>query len=91
MEVSAVFTSSEGRHAEAVRMTAAAAALTETTGATPPLMLARGRVEEAARRAIGDAAVEKALAEGRNMTLGEAIDYARNLATPHAKQGIDDS
>jgi tetratricopeptide (TPR) repeat protein len=91
MEVGAVFASSEGRHVEAVRMTAAAAALTETTGATTPLMLAVGRVEESARRVIGDGAVERALAEGRQMALGEAIDYARNLATPLAKRGGADA
>jgi len=85
LEIASVFASAEGRHADALRLTAAAASLRETTGAVAPLMLTPPRdVEGAARRAIGDEPVESALAEGSRMTLDEAIDYARNLAKSHA-------
>ena len=81
LEIGSVFASAEGRHAEAVRLTAAGAALRETTGATAPLMLTPPRdVEHSARQTIGDEEVENALAEGRGMTLDEAIDYARSVA-----------
>jgi predicted ATPase/class 3 adenylate cyclase len=84
LEIASVFASVEGRHAEAVRIAAAAAALRETTGATAPLALTPQRdVERAARRAIGDEAVETALAEGRRMTLDEAIEYGRTFAQSH--------
>jgi tetratricopeptide (TPR) repeat protein len=85
LETGSAFASAEGRHAGALRLTAAAAALRETTGAVAPRMLAPPRdVEGAARRAIGDEAAESALAEGSRMTLDEAIDYARYLAKSHA-------
>jgi predicted ATPase len=82
LELISTFASSEGRHAEAARMTAAAAALREETGATAQLMSsARVDVAQVARREIGEEAVEQALADGRAMTLDEAIDYARTVAT----------
>ena len=83
LEIGSVYASAEGRHAEAVRMMAAGTALSETTGAAAPLMLTppRRNVEQAARREIGDEAVDNALTEGRRMTLEESIDYARSLAT----------
>jgi predicted ATPase/class 3 adenylate cyclase len=72
--------SSAGRHAEAIRMTAAAVALRETTGASAPQMLSvTSEVEQAAGRALGGEAVEEALAEGRRMTLEEVIAYAKSL------------
>jgi hypothetical protein len=37
-------------------------------------------VEANARRALGDEPVEQALAEGRDMTLDEAMAYAASLA-----------
>jgi hypothetical protein len=81
LELISTFASSEGRHAEAARMTAAAAALREETGATAQLMSsARVDVAQVARREIGEEAVEQALADGRAMTLDEAIDYARTVA-----------
>jgi tetratricopeptide (TPR) repeat protein len=77
----AALESSAGRHAEALRLTGAAAALAETTGASAPIPTMRlGDVETAARQAMGDAAVEQALAEGRRMTLEEAVEYAGSLA-----------
>jgi predicted ATPase/class 3 adenylate cyclase len=81
LELIAVFASSDGLHAQAVRMMAAADALTETTGATAPWILTPSRnVEGPARREIGDQAVEEALAEGRQMTIDQAIAYARTIA-----------
>jgi predicted ATPase/class 3 adenylate cyclase len=89
LEIGSLFESAEGRHVEAVRLTAAGAALRETTGAASPRMFTPQRdVEDAARRVIGDEAVENALAEGRRMTLDEAIDYARNLAKSRADRAI---
>jgi hypothetical protein len=38
-------------------------------------------MEDVARQAIGAEAVELALAEGRRMTLEEAIEYATRLLT----------
>jgi tetratricopeptide (TPR) repeat protein len=82
LELISMFESSEGRHAEATRMAAAAAALREETGATGELMSrAQVDVTQVARREIGEEAVERALAEGRAMTLDEAIECARSLAT----------
>jgi hypothetical protein len=61
--------SSEGRHAEAVQMLAAAAALRDSTGASAPQMpVVMGEVEAAARLAMGREAVEEALTAGRQMT-----------------------
>jgi predicted ATPase/class 3 adenylate cyclase len=73
--------SENGRHTEAMRLMGASATLTSTTGASAPLMFSRVEdVEENARQALGDEAVEKALAEGRSMTLDEAVAYAASLA-----------
>ena len=81
LELGSVLASWEGRHAAAVRMTAAAATLRETTGATSPLMFTPPHnVELGGRRVIGDDAVEEARADGHNMTLDEAIEYARATA-----------
>jgi hypothetical protein len=58
----------------------AAARLKETTGASVPQpAITRWQVEDVARQTIGKEAVEKALAEGRKMTLEEAIEYATRL------------
>jgi tetratricopeptide (TPR) repeat protein len=81
LSLGAVLASWEGRHAEAVRLTAAAATLRETTGAAAPLMFAPPRdVLDAARREIGDGAVDSFVAEARRMTLDEAIEYSRVIA-----------
>lgn len=59
----------------------ASAALASTTGASAPAMFTRVEdVEANARRALGDEPVEQALAEGRDMTLDEAMAYAASLA-----------
>jgi tetratricopeptide (TPR) repeat protein len=76
-----VLESDSGRHTEAMRLMGAALAVTSKTGASAPrLFVSVEDVEEQARRAIGDEAVEKALAIGRNMTLDEAVTYAESLA-----------
>ena len=63
-------------------MAAAAAALREETGATAQLMSMRQiDVTQVARIEIGEEAVEQAFADGRAMTLDEAIEYARTLAS----------
>ena len=86
LESASTFASIEGRHAEAVRLAAAGSALSAATGAAAPLMLARrGDAVLAARRAIGNEAVESALDEGRRMTVDEAIDYARSVAASHGQ------
>jgi hypothetical protein len=46
-------------------------------------------VTQVARREIGEEAVEHALAEGRAMTLDEAIEYARSLATSMTNQATE--
>ena len=80
-EVSAL-ESYTGRHVEAIHLLAAAGRLKETTGASlPSPTVTRWKVEDVARDAIGDDAVEAALAEGRRMTLEEAIEYATRLLT----------
>ena len=69
--------SSQGLHQRAVRLSGAAAALKGRIDASQPM---RGLWEEAdiaaARAAIGDEAVAAALAEGRAMTVDQALAYA---------------
>jgi predicted ATPase len=82
LELISMLESSEGRHAEAARMAAAAAALREETGVTGQLMSSpQVDATQVARREIGEEAVEHALADGRGLTLDEAIECARSLAT----------
>jgi predicted ATPase/class 3 adenylate cyclase len=82
LEGIATIESSAGRHLEAVRVMGAVASLKETTGAasTPLTQMDPRDVEGVARRALGDEAVDKALTEGRHMTLEKAVDYASHLA-----------
>ena len=73
--------SAAGRHPEAVRMLGAVLALTEATGAAPPQLLGiQRRVEDAASHAIGSEGVKAGLAEGRRMTQGDVVEFARRLA-----------
>jgi tetratricopeptide (TPR) repeat protein len=69
--------SSQGLHERAVRLSGAAAALKERIGGSQPM---RGLWEEAdiaaARAAMGDEAAAAALAEGRAMTVDQALAYA---------------
>ncbi|MGH8923615.1 MAG: hypothetical protein ACRDWA_03075 [Acidimicrobiia bacterium] len=63
-----------------MRLLGAAIVLNESTGATlPHQAITRWQLEELARQGIGAKAVEKAQAEGRQMTLEEAIEYATRL------------
>ncbi|HYK95630.1 MAG TPA: adenylate/guanylate cyclase domain-containing protein [Candidatus Dormibacteraeota bacterium] len=75
--------SAAGRHPEAVRMLGAVLSLTEASGAAPPQLLGlQRRVEDAARDAIGSETVEAGLAEGRRMTQGDVVEYAKRQASP---------
>ena len=90
LELIAMFESSEGRHVEAARMAAAAAALREETGATGQLMSsAQVDVTQVARGVIGEEAVELALADGRGLTLDEAIECAGILASSRENYATD--
>lgn len=68
-----------GHHLEAVKLSGAAETLQESTGARSPLPTAIGADLEAARRAHGEETVSEALAEGRRMTMEEAVAYAIEL------------
>ncbi len=73
--------SSAGRHVQALRLKGAAAAVRERTGASAPVLFTRPvDVEGAARLVMSDAAVQEVLAEGRRMTIEEAVEYASGLA-----------
>ena len=79
-DVISTLESSAGRHAEAIRIMGAAAAIRESTGASAPLTrIGIGWVQNAAREALGDDAVDEALADGRGMTLQEVVEYASSL------------
>jgi tetratricopeptide (TPR) repeat protein len=69
--------SAEGRHERAVRLLSAAMAIREGLGgATPSEWLMMGDPVEDAKSAIGDDAVDRAVAQGRAMSLDQAADYA---------------
>ena len=72
--------SSAGRHLEAMQLLGAAAKLKDSTGASlPQPAKARWQLEQDARLAMGDGAVENAIAAGRRMTLEEAVGYAARV------------
>jgi len=78
-EISAL-ESSAGRHIEAMHLLGAAVRLMEATGASlPHQAITRWHVEDVAKHTIGTEAVQEALAEGRQMTLEEVIEYAVRL------------
>jgi tetratricopeptide (TPR) repeat protein len=82
LEVMASLESAAGRHATAVRLLGAAASLRLATGASAPLMYTdAGDLEGLARDAIGDDAVDRALAEGERMSSTEAVAYATGLGS----------
>jgi predicted ATPase/class 3 adenylate cyclase len=67
-----------GRHDRAVRLFAAAEAINESIGGGhPPEASLIGDPVGEAREALGDEVVDRAIAEGRAMTRGEAVAYAR--------------
>jgi hypothetical protein len=72
--------SAEGRHLVAVRLAGASEALKEAAGGhAPPPFIDLPDPRDAARIALGDAAVEAAWAEGQAMTLEQALAYARTV------------
>jgi hypothetical protein len=80
--------SAAGQHLEAIRMIGLAEALTETTGASAPQMpMIVAQVEEAARQAIGDEIVTKAIADSRNLSVAQVVDYASTFAGIVASTG----
>jgi non-specific serine/threonine protein kinase len=90
LELISMLESSEGRHAEAARMAAAAAALRDETDVTGELMSSLAvDVTQVARAELGEEAVEQAIADGRAMTLDEAIENARTLATTRQNYAAD--
>jgi predicted ATPase/class 3 adenylate cyclase len=70
--------SSEGRHLDAVRLAGASEAIKEAAGGhAPPPFIDLPDPRDAAREALGDAAVDAAWREGQAMTLEQALAYAR--------------
>jgi predicted ATPase/class 3 adenylate cyclase len=70
--------SAEGNHVRALRLGGASDAIKEAAGGhAPPPLIDLPDPREAARDALGDAAVEAAWEEGRAMTLDQALAYAR--------------
>jgi predicted ATPase/class 3 adenylate cyclase len=69
----------QGTHARAMRLWGAASRLQEELGGAPwpEATMKIGDLMGAARAAIGEAAVEGCLAEGRAMSVDEAVAYAR--------------
>jgi tetratricopeptide (TPR) repeat protein len=72
----AVLEQAEGRHERAVRLWAAAEELREATGGAPADVVKPYDPIPTARKAIGDEAVDRAMAEGRAMDLDKAVAYA---------------
>jgi predicted ATPase len=80
MEAVAGLESRDGQHPEALRLMGAVEALRANTGAGAPRLLTRSRdVVAAGRDALGDRAADVALAEGRSMSLDEAIAFTIDL------------
>jgi predicted ATPase/class 3 adenylate cyclase len=72
--------SAEGQHLEAVRLAGASEAIKEAAGGhAPPPFIDLPDPRDAAREALGEAAVEAAWAEGEAMTLEQALAYARSV------------
>jgi len=68
----------EGHHLRALRLAGASEAIKETAGGhAPPPLIDLPDPRQAAREALGDAAVTAAWEEGRAMTLDQALAYAR--------------
>jgi predicted ATPase/class 3 adenylate cyclase len=79
LEMMATIDSDQGRYQRALRLYGAGQAMAESVGAqdVPDWFLFGDPVGDS-RRALGDEAVEAALAEGRRMTREEAVAYARS-------------
>lgn len=80
----AALAGAEGRHERAARLWAAGQELREATGGAPADVMKLYDPIPTAREAIGDDAVDRAMAEGRAMDLGKAVAYAMEepSATP---------
>jgi predicted ATPase/class 3 adenylate cyclase len=73
--------SAEGKHLRALRLAGASEAIKEAAGGhAPPPLIDLPDPREAAREALGKAAVEAAWEEGRAMTLDQALAFARQEA-----------
>jgi predicted ATPase/class 3 adenylate cyclase len=72
----AALAGAEGRHERATRLWAAADELRESIGGAPSAVMKLEDPTGAARKAIGDEAVDRAVAEGRAMDLDKAVAYA---------------
>ncbi len=73
--------SAEGRHLAGVRLAGASEAIKEAAGGhAPPPFIDLPDPRDAAREALGDAAVQAAWEEGRAMSLDQAVAYARGSA-----------
>jgi predicted ATPase/class 3 adenylate cyclase len=67
-----------GHHIRAVRLAGASEAIKDAAGGhAPPPFIDLPDPRDAAREALGDAAVDAAWAEGQAMTLDQAVAYAR--------------
>jgi predicted ATPase/class 3 adenylate cyclase len=78
LEMMSPLESDLGRHERAMRLFGAALAINESVGGGhPPAASLLGDPLGDARRAIGDEATDRALAEGRAMSRDEAVAYAR--------------
>jgi predicted ATPase/class 3 adenylate cyclase len=85
LEVLAAMANATGRPERAVRLAGATAMLKEKTrGQAPPAMLPFPDPREVAAKLLDPASLERAWAEGRAMTLEEALAYARRDASPNA-------
>jgi non-specific serine/threonine protein kinase len=78
LEDFAVLAGREQQHGRAIRLLGAGEAFCETIGAHPPVALAAAyeRTVAEGRAALGEAAFAAAWAEGRAMSLEQAIEYA---------------
>jgi tetratricopeptide (TPR) repeat protein len=77
LEMMAALESGLGRHERALRLVGAAEAINEATGGGHPPEALLGDPVDDAREAIGDEVTDRALAEGRAMSLDDAVAYAR--------------
>ena len=88
LETMAALESGSDHHADAIRLLSAAAAIRATTGASAPVLYTQlGDIEAVARRAIGDEAIDTALADGSRMTSDDAVAFALGLGRTDTADG----
>jgi tetratricopeptide (TPR) repeat protein len=73
----AALASAEGLHERAARLWGAGEALRDSVGGAPAAVMKLEDPIAAAREAVGDEAVDRAVAEGQAMDLEKAVAYAR--------------